>query len=453
MFLVETNQIKTIVIIDNGYESLLILYVKREFLVMLPAGEMEGVMKFSMVTISFFLMILFITHTFLVVSDCPSAVPDAYRQVRPGNVVAAYFGSWDKYGGRYQVEDIEPIAHILTHVVYAFAKPNAQAGTCDLSDPWADLGANFEHRKKVGGNFGKLLALKKKFPHLKILLSVGGGTYSKAFSEIAQNGKTDMFVASIVRLLDGYEYEYEHTQHGETQKHRFDYTGLFDGVDLDWEWTSATVPESDVVAYHSLVKKLFRALKKKSSKLILTSAIQVSSKLIVSLRLVEITPYVDWFNVMAYNYGGPSMSGVSMNAPICNQWSEFSIDGSLTTMMQSGVSPAKMVLGIPLYGHVYDKTQPKLGSVFDKTERTGAFRYDQIKDLYLDNPACESKWHTVSKVPYAYCPNDGIFVSYDDERSVKYKVSYARQKRLKGVFFWRLSGDDKDHSLIKSVRE
>jgi len=410
-----------------------------------------GVMKFSMVTIGFFLMILFITHAFLVVSDCPSAVPEAYRHVVPGSVVAAYFGSWDKYGGRYRVEDIEPIAHLLTHVIYAFARPNAQTGACELADVWADLGANFEHRKKISGNFAKLLDLKKKFPKLKILLSVGGGTYSKALSEIAQKGKLPTLVASIMKLLDGYAYEYDHSKHGQSQTHWFDYKGLFDGIDLDWEWTTATVPEDDVVAYHDLIKQLFHAMKKKSSQLILTSAVQVNSKIIVSLRLASIAPYVNWFHVMAYNYGGSGMSGVSMNAPICNNWSDYSIDGSLDTMMASGVSPAQMVLGIPLYGHVYDNTKPTMGSSFDKTERTGAFRYDQIKDLYLNNPACRSEWSVTSKVPYAYCPDDGIFVSYDDERSVKYKVSYARQKRLKGIFFWRLSGDDKDHSLVKAV--
>lgn len=412
-----------------------------------------GGMRFSVVTISFFLMILFVTHAFLVVSDCPAAVPVAYSNVQPGNVVAAYFGSWDKYGGRYQIEDIEPVAHILTHVVYAFAKPNGQTGVCELSDVWADLGANFEHRKKVGGNFSKLLALKQKYPHLKVLLSVGGGTYSKALGEIAQNGKISVLVASIVKLLDGYEYVYEHSKTGESLKHWFDYAGLFDGVDVDWEWVTQSVPENDVVAYHDLIKQLSHALKKKSNKMLLTSAVQVSSKIILSLRLAEVAQYVDWFHVMAYNYGGPGMSGVSMNAPICNAWSGFSVDGSLGTMMASGVSPAKMVLGIPLYGHVYDNTQPKLGSAFAKTQRTGAFRYDQIKDLYLNNPSCQSTWHAVSKVPYAYCPDGGVFVSYDDERSVAYKAAYARQKRLKGIFFWRLSGDDKDHSLIRAVAQ
>lgn len=412
-------------------------------------------MKFSIVTISFFVMMLLLTHTWLVLGQCPQPVPQQYAYVKPGNVVAAYFASWDKYG-LYQVADIEPIAHKLTHVIYAFAKPNAQDARCDLHDPWADVGANFQHRKKVGGHFGQLLQLKKKHPHLKVLLSVGGGTYSKQLIEIAQQGNIEKFVDSVVDLLDFYEYEYEHSLHGSDHVHTFEYPDLFDGVDLDWEWQSANVLNEQVAMYHSMVRSLSNAMRKRSKQKgrtsILTCAVQVRPALLASLRLSDLEKSVDWFHVMTYDFGGATAPGVSFNAPICNQWSDYSIDSSIQSLMLSGVSPSKLVLGIPLYGHVYDQTKEKLGSSFAKTEKTGAFRYEQIKEMYLDNPDCYKKWHSKSHVPYAYCPYDGVFVSYDDERSIAVKIAYAREKLLKGIFFWRLSGDDKDHSLLKSIR-
>jgi len=409
-------------------------------------------MKYSLITSSFFIFILFSMHIFFIKAECPAPVPIAYEHVRPGKVVAAYFGGWDKYNAVYKVEDIEKVADVVTHIIYAFAKPNSETGQCELADVWADLGANLEHRKKVNGNFAKLLELKKKYPHLKILLSVGGGTYSKAFSEIAAKGKISKFVSSIIQILERYEYVYQHSENQNEHSHWFEYPGLFDGVDIDWEWTGS-VPSQDVKAYHELIQKLSLGLKNKNKKLILTSAIQVNAKIIEALNLSDIAQYVDWFNVMSYNYGGPRGAGISMNAPICNQWSDYSIDGSVNKLMGMGVSPAKMVLGIPLYGHVYDKTSSKIGSPFEKTDKTGVFRYNQIKDLYLENPSCDIKWHAKSHVPYAYCPDDQIFVSYDDETSIKLKFIYAKQKRFRGVFFWRLSGDDGDHSLIRSIKQ
>lgn len=407
-------------------------------------------MRFSIITISFFLLVLFTVHTFLVVGQCPAPVPERYRNVQPGDVVAAYFAGWDKYG-QYKVADIEPIAHILTHIIYAFARPNPETGECELADEWADVGANFEHRKKVGGNFGELLQLKKKYPHLKVLLSIGGGTYSNAFSQIAQKGLLSKFVKSSMRLLERYVYTYQHSKEADMRQHVFEYSGLFDGIDLDWEWSPGSMNDQDLMAYQELIKLFSKNLKHGAHPLLFTTTVQVAPKIVSALPLAEIAPYVDWFNVMAYDFGGASAPGVSMNAPICNQWSALSVDGSLTMIMHAGVSPAQLVLGIPLYGHVYDKTQPKLGSVFEKTERTGAFRYDQLKSMYVENPDCTTKWHAVSQVPYAYCPDDGVFVTYDDARSVANKAAYARQKLLKGIFFWRLSGDDEDHSLIKSI--
>ena len=338
-------------------------------------------MKFSLVTISFFIFMLCVTHA-LLLGDCPQPVPVQYEHVKPGKVVAAYFASWDKYG-MYKVSDIEPIADTLTHVIYAFAKPNIATGMCDLHDPWADVGANFEHRKKVGGHFGEFLQLKKKFPHLKILLSVGGGTYSKNLLEIARQGLSEQFVNSAVKLLDSYEYEYEHSEYGSDHEHTFEYPELFDGLDLDWEWSGTTVAPDDVALFHEMVRLFSQALKKRSKKSIFTCSVQSQLKIIKSLDLSSIAKYVHWFHAMTYDFGGSFSPGVSFNAPICNDSSPYSVDETMSTLMNMGVSPAKLVLGIPLYGYVYDQTEEKMGAKFEKTEKTGALTYAKIKELYI----------------------------------------------------------------------
>lgn len=407
-------------------------------------------MKFSVVSISFFVFVLCAAHA-LLKAECPQPVPTQYEHVKPGKIVAAYFASWDKYG-MYKVCDIEPIADTLTHVIYAFAKPNAQTGTCDLHDPWADVGANMQHRKKVGGHFGEFLQLKKKFPHLKILLSVGGGTYSKNLLEIARQGMTEQFVDSAVKLLDEYLYEYEHTKHGSDHEHTFEYPELFDGLDLDWEWSGTSIDSEDLALFHEMIQSFAQALKKRSKKSILTCSVQAQLKIIKSLDLSSIAKYVNWFHVMTYDFGGSFSPGVSFNAPICNDSSPYSVDETVSTLMNMNVSPEKLVLGIPLYGYVYDQTQEKMGAAFEKTEKTGALTYAKIKELYVDNKSCKKRWHKKSHVPYVFCPHDDIFVSYDDARSVAVKVLYAQTKKLQGVVFWRLSGDDKDHSLVKAAK-
>ncbi len=424
--------------------------------------EVGGVMKFSVITISFFLLVLLLAHSLLVVTQCPSPVPDAFAQVRPGNVVAAYFGGWDAYTN-YQVNNVQDVASDLTHLLYAFVVPSLETGRCELMDPKVDVGLNLEQKNKLGGNFAQLRMLKNKNPHLKLLLSFGGGTHSKIFFEIARQGKLKECVTSLVDMLDYCQSVYLNPETNLFEEQTFRYAGLFDGLDIDIEWSSSTIDQKDVDVYHLFIKMLSRQLRKKeqvqkqaqkkTKKYLLTSAVQVHPKIIAAMQLPKIAPLVNWFHVMTYDYGGPKGPSVSMNAPICNAHSSLSIDGSLNTFMNEGISPTKLVLGIPLYGQVYDKTKPKIGASFSKTEKTRPLLYKHIKKQYLDNDQCHTKWHEVSKAPYAYCPDDGVFVSYDNHESIKYKVDYAKFKKLKGIFFWRLSGDDQDHSLIKSLRK
>ena len=66
------------------------------------------------------------------------------------------------------------------------------------------------------GLFNQITVLKKKFPHLKFLLSVGGWTDSGPFYEMAADeAKRRTFVESCASFLQTYPQ--------------------FDGIDIDWE--------------------------------------------------------------------------------------------------------------------------------------------------------------------------------------------------------------------------
>ena len=161
---------------------------------------------------------------------CPTPVPNAYKNIQPGNIKIGFFASWDVYTHKYQVEDIYPIAHQLTHIIYAFAKPDSVTGTCRLHDPWGDIGAQFEYQTELPGNFKKLQELKRKFPHIKILLSVGGGKYTQEFAELAEKGLLHKFAKSCADILDFYIYDYDNPETGKSGSMRFEYPELFDGV-------------------------------------------------------------------------------------------------------------------------------------------------------------------------------------------------------------------------------
>ncbi|SMY29793.1 unnamed protein product [Zymoseptoria tritici ST99CH_1A5] len=124
-------------------------------------------------------------------------------------VVGAYYPSWRIYRDR-KPSDLRLAS--LTHVYYAFARIK-EDGSVYLADLHCDT------RIAVVGTHGALPSLvklkKEQYPHLKVLLSIGGGSGSKNFSNVAADPVKRRTFCETARQLVG----------------DFD----LDGIDIDWE--------------------------------------------------------------------------------------------------------------------------------------------------------------------------------------------------------------------------
>ncbi|MDP3788073.1 MAG: glycoside hydrolase family 18 protein [Candidatus Chromulinivorax sp.] len=382
---------------------------------------------------------------------CPSPLPKQYQNVQAGNVVSAYFGNWDVYGGNsYQIDRIAAVADKLTHVVYGFMKPDEVNGTCKPHDVWADIGAYDGYQTKIGGNFAKMIALKKQFPHLKILLSVGGGTYNKQLLAIAKDKEKLMkFAQSCVDMLDFYEHSYI-SPDKEIKTNHLTYEGLFDGLDIDWEWSPSQLTADMAQAYTKFIHEVKRLLNLRNKNSMLTVALQVTPKIYSNLELEKIAQYIHWFHVMAYDFYGPHSGLVGFNAPICDTRHVYSVDGAVQALMQRGVSPDKMVLGLPLYGYVYPDSAGYKSTIKNK-DTIKSMSYQVMKTKYLANPDYKKGWNTYEKSSSAYNSKDRVFISYDSKESLMEKTKFAKNKKMQGVVLWRLSGDDAQHSMVNGI--
>ncbi|HNC39989.1 MAG TPA: glycosyl hydrolase family 18 protein, partial [Chitinophagaceae bacterium] len=125
--------------------------------------------------------------------------PNTYAQQRNKPVIIGYVGGYN--GNIIATEQIE--AKRLSLINYAFV----------------DIKANraWLHNEKTDTvNFRKLVELKKINPDLKILISVGGWTWSKNFSDaVLTDTSTQNFAQSCVDIVATYQ---------------------LDGVDIDWEY-------------------------------------------------------------------------------------------------------------------------------------------------------------------------------------------------------------------------
>ena len=394
-----------------------------------------------------------------ILSGC--GVPSALTTIPvPGDkYIVGYYPSWAAERGVF-VKDIP--ANKLTHINYAFSSVSS-SGECILGNPAADVEKVFSSAESVNGrdemdssefhgNFNQLLELKKLYPNLKVLISIGGWSWSGNFSAASQDeASRQRFAASCIDLYLN------------------QYKGVFDGLDIDWEYPVSggltTGKPEDKKNYTLLLGEIRRQLDEAgmidNRTYLLTIAAPVGPGTIHNFELGKIASIVDWLNLMSYDFHGTWESTTNFNAPLFRSPTDpadagLNVDAAVQTYLSSDVPAEKLVLGVPFYGHGWSGVseageglyQPG-GAAAPGTWEAGSYDYKDLVKNYL--PTYKRYWNADSYVPWLYDAAGRVFISYDDPQSLSAKAGYVRDQGLAGIMIWELSQGDE--SLIDALHQ
>ncbi|XP_017778923.1 PREDICTED: LOW QUALITY PROTEIN: acidic mammalian chitinase-like [Nicrophorus vespilloides] len=328
-----------------------------------------------------------------------------------GGKVVCYYGSWATYRegrGHFDVDFINP--HLCTHLIYSFVGLNRD-GTIKIIDEWNDINL---------GAIAKFNNLKSRNPELKTLVAIGGWNEgSEVFSYVASNEHmTEKFVNNAIAFMEKYG---------------------FDGFDLDWEYPVRRGGTSRDKENFSKLLKIFRInFDRTGRKYLLTAAVSATAG-------PALNKYLDFINVMAYDFHGSYEKFTGQNAPLYPSH----MDGVNKENCVVHFCHFKIILGVGAYGKTYtlsNEYNNGVGTAVKEdgcpgifTKSPGTLGYYEILDR-IEEGNWTQFWDQEQMVPYLHKHNQ--WIGYDNCKSIKLKVEYAMSKSLGGIMVWSIDTDD-----------
>ncbi|KAK4458398.1 family 18 putative glycoside hydrolase [Cladorrhinum samala] len=357
-------------------------------------------------------------------ADIDKRQTSSYRNV-------VYFTNWGIYGRNYQPDQLP--ASKLTHVLYSFANVRP-SGEVYLSDTYADLDKHYptDSWQDVGTNvYGcvkQLYLLKRANRQLKVLLSIGGWTYSTNFAAAASTPSSRaLFASSAVRLLADLG---------------------FDGIDVDWEYPANAVESANFILLLREVRSAlnaYSATHANNYKFLLTIASPAGPTNYNTLQLKALSDTLDFINLMAYDYAGSwdAKTGHQANLyPSANNSAStpFSTDRAVSDYLAAGVNPSKLVLGMPIYGRAFQNTESRPGSSYSGIG-SGSWEAGIWDYKALPKPGATVIYDEAAGATYSYDSATRELISFDTPDMIRKKVAYVKSRGLGGGMFWEASGD------------
>jgi chitinase len=290
-------------------------------------------------------------------------------------------------------------------------------------------------------NLHMLAEIKRKFPHVCLLLSVGGwgaGGFSEAAATEA--GRVRM-AQSAVRILQRYP---------------------FDGIDLDWEYPGysqagiASSPE-DKFRFTLLLRTMREALDRQGERdgrhYLLTIAAGADQFYVDGTQMDAAQSSLDFVQLMTYDMRGAFQTLTGHHTNLYTSSGDLfriSVDRSVQIFERAGVPKEKMVIGAAFYSRKWRQVPNRNNGLHQLAGAAGEYGPDfsTLDAEYIGKNGFTRYWDDEAKAPYLF--NGDTFITYDDEESIRHKCGYVKEQGLAGIMFWEFGGD-RTRRLLKAI--
>ncbi|XP_063914019.1 chitinase-like protein Idgf4 isoform X2 [Zophobas morio] len=388
--------------------------------------------------------------------------------------------------GKFEINFIDPALQFCTHLIYGYAGINA--------DNFKAVPLN-EIFDVTRDNYRHITALKRRYPGLRVLLSVGGN-----------EDKGDDDNIKYRTILESVDHRLSFVNSAQALVKNFG----FDGLDLAWEfpqtkpkkirgkisgWFSnlkhKIVGESVIdenaeqhkEQFTALVREIRNAFRHDGLLLTLSVLPNVNSSVYYDPR--ALAPNLDFITLQAFDFYTPERNPKEADYPaplyeLIDRKYDENVDYQVRYWLQKGAPNNKLVLGIPAYGRAWKMDEDSSISgvpplLIDGSAEAGPYSKEEGLLSYpeicvkLANPQKLStaagkhlrrmgdpskrkdEWHendaTKRYGTFAFrLPDEneegGIWVGYEDADTAGNKASYVKAKGLGGIAIVDITLDD-----------
>jgi len=339
----------------------------------------------------------------------------SFAQKAPKLAVLAYYTGNDTLIEQYNLSQ-------LTHIIYSFG--HIKDGILHLD------------RKKDTATIEKLVLLKSKYPHLKVMLSMGGWGGCSACSETFSTPESRArFIQSVKDISD-----YFH----------------LDGFDMDWEYpTIEGFPKhqyaiNDKDNFTDLMRRLRATMGKKYELSFAAGGFQHYLDDAVDWK--KVMPFVNLVNVMSYDLvSGYATTTGHHTALYSARTQDQSADRAVDYLLKLGIPSHKIVIGAAFYARVWQNVADTNHGLYQSGIFYRGVDYKKYDSAFVATNGWQAFWDDKAQAPYWYNTTARMFATGDDKHSVIMKTKYAIAKKLGGIMFWELPYDLYNDGLLDAI--